>query len=79
MAVRSGDELWDQLDNQTAKRIKGHWRKMPKMVRLLTLANDHRSLGMTGDEIDRLAQHVHDANNLEETMERETPDALGAL
>jgi hypothetical protein len=47
---------------------------MPKMVRLLTLAKDHRLLGMTGDEIERLAQHVHDANttglDLEETMER---------
>jgi len=62
MAYRSGLKLWDQLDYRTGKRIKGYWRQVPKMARLLTLANERKSLGMSTDEIDRLAKHIHDHN-----------------
>ncbi len=55
MAYRLGLNLWDQLDYRIGERIKGYWRQVPKMAHLLTLANDRESLGMSSEEIDRLA------------------------
>lgn len=72
MTHRLGSELWRQLDFTTGKRIKSQWKDVQKLVRLLTSANNRKSLGMSGEEIDRLAQYIHNINKtglgMEETM-----------
>ncbi len=59
---RSGEELWKLLDYSTGKRIKGHWRDVPKMVTLFTRANARHSFGMSCAEIQHLAEYIHDQN-----------------
>ncbi len=61
-SYRSGEELWKLLDYSTGKRIKGHWRNVPKMVELFTRANERHSFNMSPDEVQRLAQYLHDVN-----------------
>lgn len=62
LPFRSGEELWRLVDYTTGKRIKGHWRDVPKMVDLFIGANKRHSFGMSPDEIQRLAQYIHDQN-----------------